>query len=196
VSLHKNITYVDGHIVHSYEYANAAARTGASGFVAADIGRIARQTDDNSFYVLTAVTPTWASITGGGGGSSKAPVTWGSSSVSSTTTTRYLHPWYEDSLAPTTAIQWRVPFNGTISLMRVHHGGTAGNGNAIVYTLRKNNAAQSLTVSLASTAADGSDLANSVTVAAGDLVDVEVTKAASVGTSPSDITCSVQYVPT
>jgi len=64
MSLHKNIGFADGHIAHSYEYANAGARTGASGFVSADIGKIARQTDDNSFWVLQATTPTWADITG------------------------------------------------------------------------------------------------------------------------------------
>jgi len=196
MSLHKNITYPDGHIVHSYEYANAAARTGATGFVSADIGRIARQTDDNSFYVLTAVTPTWVSITGSGGATPKSNITWGSNGVSSTTTTRYLHPWYEDSLAPTTVIQWRVIANGTISLMRVRHNTTAGNGNNIVYTLRVNGTASALTVSIPSTTADASDLTHSVTVAAGDLVDIEVTKAASVGTSPSDIMCSAQFSPT
>jgi hypothetical protein len=80
--------------------------------------------------------------------------------------------------------------------MRVRHNTTAGNGNAIVYTLRKNGSAQALTVSLASTGADGSDTSNSVTVAAGDLVDIEVTKASSIATSPSDIMVSVQYAPT
>lgn len=125
----------------------------------------------------------------------KTPITWGNSGVSSTTTTRYLTPWYEDVVAPTTVIQWRVPFAGAISLMRVRQTG-AGNGNAIVYTLRVGGVASTLTVSLASTGADGSDLVHSVAVAAGDLVDIEVTKAASVGTSPSDITVSVQYAPT
>lgn len=126
----------------------------------------------------------------------KSAIHWGNSGVAATTTTRYLTPGYEDSTAPTTVIQWRVPFAGTISLLRVRQNTGAGNGNAIVYTLRKNGAAQTLTVSMASTANDGSDLANSVTVAAGDLVDIEVTKAASVAATPSDIVASAQYAPT
>ncbi len=196
MSLHKNITYPDGHIVHSYEYANAAARTGATGFVAADIGRIARQTDDNSFYVLTATTPTWVSITGGGGTTPKSILTWGNGSVSSTTTTRYLAPGYEDSIAPTSVVQWVAPCNGTISQLYAKHNTAGGNANAIVYTARKNGSAQTLTVSVAanSTTAVG-DTTHSFTVAAGDVVDIEVTKAASVGTSPTDIMVTAQFVP-
>lgn len=52
------------HVIQAYEYANASARTGASGFVSADIGKVARQTDNNTFWVLTAVTPTWSELTG------------------------------------------------------------------------------------------------------------------------------------
>jgi hypothetical protein len=45
-------------------YANAAARTGATGFTAADVNKIAYQ-DGNpgSYYRLTATTPTWAAYT-------------------------------------------------------------------------------------------------------------------------------------
>jgi hypothetical protein len=56
-----------------------------------------------------------------------------------------------------------------------------------VYTVRKNSVATLLSVSMASTAADGSDLVNVISFAAGDLLDIEVTKAASVGTTPNDV---------
>jgi hypothetical protein len=56
-------------------YANAAARTGATGFDrlpgggivpfdSSDIGKCAKQTDDNSIWMLTATTPTWVQIGG------------------------------------------------------------------------------------------------------------------------------------
>ena len=54
------------HILNNYEYADETARLAATGFVAADIGKVARQLDNNSFWVLTTTTPTWMSITGGG----------------------------------------------------------------------------------------------------------------------------------
>jgi hypothetical protein len=44
-------------------YANAAARTAATGFVATDVGKLAYQVDTQAYYTLTATTPTWASIT-------------------------------------------------------------------------------------------------------------------------------------
>jgi hypothetical protein len=47
------------HILESWTYANAAARTGATGFVATDVGRIAYQSDNGSYWRLTATTPTW-----------------------------------------------------------------------------------------------------------------------------------------
>lgn len=61
-SYHGNLT--DVHRIYRWEYANAAARTGATGFVAADIGKVARQTDDNTLWMLTAVTPTWTQVGG------------------------------------------------------------------------------------------------------------------------------------
>lgn len=122
-----------------------------------------------------------------------AQLSWGNDSVAATTTTRYLTPCYEAETARTGPVQFKVTRAGTLKNMRVHANTTAGNGNAIVYTLRVNGVASTLTVSLASTTADGSDLTHSVVVAAGDSVDIEVTKAASVATSPSDITVTMEF---
>jgi len=63
MSFHKNLLEGDIHIINNYEYANAGARTGASGFVSADIGKVAHQTDNNTFWILVATTPTWVEIT-------------------------------------------------------------------------------------------------------------------------------------
>lgn len=123
-------------------------------------------------------------------------IMWGNNSVAATTTTRFLSPWYEDALAQTTAIQWRVSTSGRLQNLRVRHNTTAGNGNLIVYTVRVNGVVTALTVSLASTAADGSDLVNVVSVTAGDLIDVIVTKALGVGTSPTDITADLSFIST
>ena len=57
----------ENHILHRWEYANAAARTGATGFVSADIGKACRQTDTDVWYILTATAPTWQEIGAGGG---------------------------------------------------------------------------------------------------------------------------------
>lgn len=62
---HKNQKTVDGiHIPYSFEYATAAARLAATGFVAQDNGKLARQLDDNSLWMLVdAINVTWAQIT-------------------------------------------------------------------------------------------------------------------------------------
>jgi len=57
---HSASTY--NHILENWTYANAAARTGATGFVAGDVGKIAYQTDEGSYWRLTATTPTWQGL--------------------------------------------------------------------------------------------------------------------------------------
>lgn len=62
--LHSNTTL--NHKIENFTYANAGARTGATGLVTADIGKVAYQSDDMSYWRLTATAPTWVQIGGGG----------------------------------------------------------------------------------------------------------------------------------
>lgn len=66
MALHRNLTATDGiHIVQAYEYADATARLAATGFVPGDIGKLARQADDGSFWILSSDSPiTWLGIGG------------------------------------------------------------------------------------------------------------------------------------
>jgi hypothetical protein len=57
---HQDLTL--NHRLETWVYANAAARTGATGFVSGDVGRIAYQSDNGTYWRLTATTPTWASV--------------------------------------------------------------------------------------------------------------------------------------
>jgi len=120
---------------------------------------------------------------------------WGNGSVAATTTARYMTPGYDSSSAPTTLYQMRMAVGGTLRNMRVHHNNPNGNGNNIVYTFRKGGVVQTLAVTIASTAADGSDLVNSFSVVAGDLLDIQVTKALAIGTSPADISITAEFAP-
>lgn len=67
-ALHSAQTPANGiHVVHAFEYANAAARTGATGLVAADVGKVALQIDNKSFWGLQNHSPvTWTQLNGGG----------------------------------------------------------------------------------------------------------------------------------
>lgn len=64
------------HIPYQWSYADAAARTGATGFVAGDVGKLARQLDTNVLYLLTATTPTWQAVGVGAGAGAPADATY------------------------------------------------------------------------------------------------------------------------
>jgi len=65
MALHKTLPITELHRIQSLSYANQSAREGASGLTADDVGRVAIQTDDSSFYVLADHSPvTWVQITG------------------------------------------------------------------------------------------------------------------------------------
>ena len=68
MSFHSAETPGSVHVIHNYVYADATARLAATGFGAADVGKVARQTDNGSFWLLTAATPTWAQFGAGATG--------------------------------------------------------------------------------------------------------------------------------
>jgi hypothetical protein len=86
-----------------------------------------------------------------------------------------------------------MPRAGLLRNFGIRHNTPAGNGNAVVYTVRQNGVATALSVSLISTGSDGFDLANSVSFAAGDLVDIEVTKAADIANGVLNVVASLEY---
>ncbi len=53
------------HIPHAFTFTTAAARIASTGFTAADVGKLARQSDNNSLWMLTATTPAWTFVGGG-----------------------------------------------------------------------------------------------------------------------------------
>lgn len=46
----------------TWTYANSTLRTGATGFIASDVGKYAHQIEGNSLWKLTAITPTWLQV--------------------------------------------------------------------------------------------------------------------------------------
>lgn len=46
----------------TWTYANSTLRTGATGFIASDVGKYAHQIEGNSLWKLTAITPTWLEV--------------------------------------------------------------------------------------------------------------------------------------
>lgn len=93
------------HIPHNWEYADSTARLAATGFAAADLKKWALQLDDNTYWQLTAVTPTWAAVNSG----LVNPMTTAGDSI-----------YGAASGAPT-----RLPIGTAGQALRVNAGGTA-----------------------------------------------------------------------
>jgi len=67
MSLHKSLAIGDIHIPYQWSYADSTARGAATGFVAGDVGKLARQLDNNSLWMLSNHSPiAWRSIAEGG----------------------------------------------------------------------------------------------------------------------------------
>jgi hypothetical protein len=66
MSLHKSLTGLDIHSIHSFTFANAADRVAGTGYTltSADVGKIALQSDNTTYWVLQVLSPlTWAELT-------------------------------------------------------------------------------------------------------------------------------------
>jgi hypothetical protein len=122
---------------------------------------------------------------------------WGNESIGGTTTPRYPDPWgAQNQIAGTdgtTNARHVAPRDGTLRNLYVRHGNPDGNGNNVTYTVRVNGVNTTLTVTMASTDSQASDLVNSVAVLAGQTVDVVVTKGANIGNSPDGITIQAEF---
>ena len=133
---------------------------------------------------------TWTQFTSSSGGGDT--IIFGADSVGATVTTRYLYPGNSDGFAEVDPNYWVAPRAGTLRSLYVRHDAPAGNGGTIVYRIRVNNIASLLSVSLASTATSASNLVNSVSVVAGDIVDLQVVKVANVGAPPRNVKATLE----
>lgn len=67
---HKSIALGQIHKPYNWEYADAATRVADTSVLAADLGKFARQTDDDTIWMLTATTPTWSAVSASASASS------------------------------------------------------------------------------------------------------------------------------
>jgi len=67
MSFHRTLSGDDIHSLPAFTYADATARLAAVGFVEADVGKMARQLSDSSFWMLGTISPAivWDSLGGG-----------------------------------------------------------------------------------------------------------------------------------
>jgi hypothetical protein len=68
-ALHKDLVVGEIHVPYQWEYADDIAREAATGFASSDVGKFARQLDNDSIWMLTDESPvTWIAVSQGGSG--------------------------------------------------------------------------------------------------------------------------------
>ena len=122
-----------------------------------------------------------------------AQLLFGAEAVATNATLRYLYPGYNPAIAQTNAIPVPMTRSGTLRGMYINQIGD-GNGTNLTYTVRVNGVATAMAITMASTDNAASNIADSVAVNVGDLVDIEVSKAGGLGSSPDEIICSIGFV--
>lgn len=122
-----------------------------------------------------------------------ALVSFGNNTIQTAADTRFLDPWWDDSIATATRIQYVVPRAGRFANLAVLHNTPNGNGNNIIYSLELNGATTLLSVTMASTDSVGTHDADPVTVAKGDLISMSAAKPLSIGSSPGDIMATLNF---
>jgi len=61
-TLHRTFRGKQVHVPYSFEFANATAREAPGDYISTDLGKFALQLDDESLWMLTAVTPSWKRV--------------------------------------------------------------------------------------------------------------------------------------
>lgn len=123
---------------------------------------------------------------------SPAALVFGADNIAATTTTRYLAPGYIQGTAPPDPPSFRMPVAATLSELRVRQNRPNGNGENVRYSVRVNGGNSILVVNMNSTDSDAANLAATLAVNAGDLIDIQVIKLLGIGTSPNEITASIR----
>lgn len=122
--MHGRYTVVDGiHVFHAFEYADATARGAAvsADFIAEDVGKVAWQLDNNSFWVLTDISPvTWSSIAASGTGGFAYQLVSASATLPDTNT--IIEVDLDAGAAATLTLP--VPTSGRMYLVRKISGGS------------------------------------------------------------------------
>jgi hypothetical protein len=141
-------------------------------------GGIAVTAVDNGGAERVDVTIDGSGVTGMG----TAVLFWGNRTLGAAADTRFVAPGSDtQEIADTTEFEMPVPRAGTAKSLFIRHNGAGGNGNDVVYTVRKNGVDTLLTVTLATGAVgQASDLVNTVAFAQGDRISLKASKALTI----------------
>ena len=144
----------------------------------------------NEFLVSNGAgaLPTWKIIRGSGTGG-KSPLSMWQSGNTGTAVTRWAAPFGSGSITTQANAQFIVPYAGTISKLYVNVSANTSTTNTTV-TVNKNSSNSAVVATItALTTGIFSDATHSVSVAAGDLIQWELSAAASTKSWAGVISC-------
>jgi hypothetical protein len=162
------------------------------GVISARIGSIYLRTDGGQattlYYKETGTGTTgWVAVGGW-------PVVFGAGDLTVVDTAVFLGPGW---IAIASAIESQIPITrpGTIRNLRVRVNGAGTDSATVTFTVRKNGVDQALVATINNnTTGNATDLVNSFTVVAGDLLSIKVTKTVIVTAGQTFVTGAVEVV--
>jgi len=145
--------------------------------------------------VVTSQGPGLPAVWAAAPGVVGAQLVWATNNISSGADTRVIPAGYDNAAINTqTPKGYNAPRAGTFRNLFVRYNTANGNGASADYTLRVNGVLTALTVSLATGAiGSASNLVSSVAVAQGDLIEMVVTKAVSIGSGVLEVFVSAEF---
>jgi hypothetical protein len=146
--------------------------------------------------VPTTGAAVWNCLSVRGGPGNGGIISWGNDTLaSSQNPDRFLSPWYDDQVAPTSAILVPVPFAGTLANMTVLIGIPSAETNRVRFTIQVNGVNTLLSVTIAcNVGTTVSDNVNTAVVAQGDTLAVLVEKIdGPLSPQPSEIFCTFRW---
>lgn len=192
-ALHDQQTYAEGiHSIVAYVYDDSTDRETATGFTSADLWKVARQIDDNTFWILMATTPTWQQVGEGSGDltSVSAGLFGNFGATAGDTSGEFLHP-RNNTTSATEAVCFVVaPCAGTLRFMGSRITGTQA--ASVLLTFRINGVDTATTYTHPGSTVAFSDSASSLAVAAGDFISIKLGTLMAGGTQ---MYFSVSFIP-
>lgn len=152
-------------------------------------GELFFREDTDTLYIKR--TAGWVAVSSTGLGTSDTLV-FSCGGIGTSTTSRYIPFGNTPNNAPTQPISFRIARAGTLRNLRIRHN-TAGVGGNITYTILVNGVASALSLTMAASSTDATELITTVSVTSGDLIDVRASKASSLTSSPNEVTVSIEF---
>lgn len=180
----------DGNPAPGAQIAIVQTAAGPENNVIAPVGSLCTNTLGSQATTLF-YKETGAGVTGGKTGwrqDGADELQMGTQSTGTATAARFLAPGLDLAAAGTVEIKFAMPRPGTLRNLRIQCVAGTGGGN-VTYTLRKNGVNTSVTATMANTSAAATGT-GSVTVAVGDLISLQITKASAPTTGQSFVVAS------